>query len=215
MSETTQTTTSRSTNALRSGGYSRGGGNSFRTGANNPTSPGSRRGSGANNTRGGAGARRSTSDVRPEFDQKTILVRRVTRVVAGGRRFSFSVAIVIGDHKGSVGVGIGKAGDTATAIQKAFNDAKKKMIRVLLTKTQSIPHEVSAKDSSARLMIRPNFGKGLVAGSSVRIVMEMAGIKDVTSKVLSPSRNKLNNARAAVSALKKVSQSAPIARSAK
>jgi small subunit ribosomal protein S5 len=122
-------------------------------------------------------------------------------VVTGGRRFSFSAAIVIGNRTGSVGVGVGKAGDTGAAIQKAFVDAKKHMIKIPMTKTNSIPHIVDAKASSARCMIVPNFGKGLVAGSSVRTVLELAGITDVSSKIYSRSRNKLNNARSAIAAL--------------
>ena len=94
--------------------------------------------------------RRSGSFVRPkpEFDQKIVSIRRVTRVVAGGRRFSFSVALVAGDKKGGIGLGLGKAGDTALAINKALRNAKKNMVRVQMTKTMSIPHEVSAKISS-------------------------------------------------------------------
>jgi small subunit ribosomal protein S5 len=153
-------------------------------------------------TGGPGGGRREV--VKPEYDSKTINVRRVTRVVAGGRRFSFSVAVVIGNRAGLVGVGIGKAGDTGLAIQKAFNAAKKAMIKVPLTDTKSITNEVSAKESSARAMLKPNFGKGLVAGSSLRTVLELAGISDVTAKVLSPSRNKLNNARVAIAALAKL-----------
>lgn len=137
----------------------------------------------------------------PEFAQKIIDIRRVTRVVAGGRRFAFSVAMVIGDKNGRVGVGLGKATDTSLAIQKAINAAKKSMIRVKMTDTKSIPHDSSVKYSSARLMIMPNGGRGLVAGSSLRNVLELAGITDVTGKVNSGSKNKLNIARAAILAL--------------
>jgi small subunit ribosomal protein S5 len=130
-----------------------------------------------------------------------IQIRRVTRVVAGGRRFSFSVAIVAGNGKGSVGVGIGKAADTATAIEKATKSAKKTMIKVRLTEAMMIPHAVEAKDSSARVIIMPAAGRGMVAGSAVRNVLELAGIKNVRAKILSGSKNKLNIARAAVKAL--------------
>ena len=138
---------------------------------------------------------------RPEFDSKMIQIRRVTRVVAGGRRFSFSVAMVAGNRKGSVGVGIGKAADTATAIDKAMKNAKKNMIKVHTSKEMMIPHEVSAKNSSARVMIMPAQGRGMVAGSAVRNVLELAGIKNVRAKIISGSKNKLNIARAAISAL--------------
>lgn len=139
---------------------------------------------------------------RPEFDQKIISIRRVTRVMAGGRRFSFSVAMVIGDKKGRVGVGIGKAGDTQLAIEKAVRDAKKHMITVVMNERSQIAHDVEKKVSSSRVMVMPAPGRGLVAGSSCRTVLELAGVKDVTAKLLSRSKNKLNNARATVEALK-------------
>jgi small subunit ribosomal protein S5 len=162
------------------------------------------------NTSGGGrkgGNRRSSSfaRVKPEFDQKILNIRRVTRVVAGGRRFSFSVALVAGDKKGAVGLGLGKAGDTALAINKALRNAKKNMIRVNLTKTMSLPHELSAKFSSSYIVLRPNKGRGLVAGSVIRDIVKLSGIKDVTGKILSNSKNKLNNAKAVMSALSQIS----------
>jgi len=141
---------------------------------------------------------------KPEFAHKVVDVRRVTRVMAGGRRFSFSVVLVAGDKKGRVGVGIGKAGDTALAIDKAMNDAKKRMILVSRTEGHSIRHEVEAKFGSSQLILKPAKGKGLVAGSSVRTVLDLAGVKDISAKILSRSKNKLNNARAAIIALKKL-----------
>lgn len=142
------------------------------------------------------------SRVRPEFDQKILTVRRVARVVAGGRRFNFSVCLVAGDRRGSVGVGVGKAADTSLAIDKALRDAKKSMIKVPLTKNHTIPHEVEAKYSSVRVLIKPSPGRGLAAGSAVRSVLELAGIRHAVSKILSPSKNKLNMARSAVEALR-------------
>jgi small subunit ribosomal protein S5 len=141
---------------------------------------------------------------RQEFDNKIVSVRRVTRVVAGGRRFSFSVSIVIGDKKGRVGVGVGKATDTPIAVHKATEAAKKNMITVPLTKKGSIAHQVEAKYSSAVVSIVPAPGKGVVAGSAVRVVLELAGVKEVTSKILSRSKNKLNIARAAIKALQRL-----------
>ncbi|MCA9361026.1 30S ribosomal protein S5 [Candidatus Kaiserbacteria bacterium] len=141
---------------------------------------------------------------RQEFEQKIISIRRVTRVMAGGRRFSFSVAMVLGDKKGKVGVGIGKAGDTQLAIEKAMRDAKKNMIVVPMNKDSHIPHDVHVKYASSEVMIMPAPGRGLVAGSSVRTVLEHAGVKDVTAKIFSRSKNKLNNARAAIEALKQL-----------
>ncbi|MEK7564239.1 MAG: 30S ribosomal protein S5 [Patescibacteria group bacterium] len=142
---------------------------------------------------------------KPEFDQKILNIRRVTRVVAGGRRFSFSVALVAGDNKGSVGFGLGKAGDTALAINKALRNAKKNMVTLKLTKTMSIPHELSAKFSSSNIVLYPNFGRGLVAGSVVRDIIKLSGMKDITGKVLSKSKNKLNNTKAVMKALENIS----------
>lgn len=142
---------------------------------------------------------------KPEFDQKILDIRRVTRVVAGGRRFSFSVVLVAGDRKGGIGLGLGKAGDTSLAINKALRNAKKNMVRLKLTKTMSIPHEISAKFSSSSVMIMPNKGRGLVAGTVLRDIAKLSGIKDITGKVLSGTKNKLNNAKAVMQALSKIS----------
>lgn len=142
--------------------------------------------------------------VRPksEFDQKIIKIRRVTRVVSGGRRFSFSVAMVLGNRKGSVGVGVAKASDTALAIEKAIRKAKKTLIKLKLTDNDSIPYDVSAKYCSSLVQIIPaKLGKGLSAGSSVKTVLELAGITDVTAKIISRSKNKLNNAMTTLRAL--------------
>lgn len=164
------------------------------------------RGGGRGQRRPRRGGRREER-VRPEFDQKIISIRRVTRVMAGGRRFSFSVSMVIGDKKGRVGVGIGKAGDTQLAIEKAIRDARNHMITIPMTKEGHIPHDVHVKYASSEVMIMPAPGRGLVAGSSVRTVLELGGVKDVTAKIFSRSKNKLNNARAAVEALKQLKKS--------
>ena len=128
-----------------------------------------------------SGGKRSSSfgRAKPEFDQKILDIRRVTRVVAGGRRFSFSVALVAGDKKGSVGLGLGKAGDTALAINKAVRNAKKNMVRLNLTKTMSIPHELSAKFSSSEVVIIPNRGRGLVAGWGFCDTGKTFGMKNI------------------------------------
>lgn len=162
---------------------------------------------------GGRGSRGGNRGPRPgrsgegrsEFAQKLIGIRRVARVMAGGRRFNFSVAIVIGDKKGRVGVGLGKAADTQLAIEKATRAAKRNMLQLHLTKNRSIAHNVEAKYCASVVHIRPSPGRGLVAGSSVRTVLELAGISDVTAKLLSRSKNPLNNARAALEALRGVS----------
>lgn len=142
----------------------------------------------------------------------------MTRVSSGGKRFSFSVAMILGNRRGSVGVGTGKGGDTAGAIDKAMRSAKKNMIRVSLTPSSSIPHYLEAKYSSARIMLMPAEGRGLVAGSAVRNVLELAGVKDVTAKIVSPSKNTLNMARATIEALSRItnrnwSAKAPAAKS--
>lgn len=141
---------------------------------------------------------------RSEFDQATIDVRRVARVMAGGRRFSFSVTVVIGDRKGRVGVGLGKGADTALAIDKAVRDAKRHMITIPLTKDNSIAHDVSVKYSSSTVSIIPSPGRGLVAGSAMRTVLEYAGVTNVIAKILTRTKNKLTIARATVAALKSV-----------
>lgn len=164
------------------------------------------------NTRGGGSLERPRrrrvtrrqDRARSELDQKIISIRRVTRVVAGGRRFNFSVAMIVGDRKGSVGVGIGKAGDTALAIEKAVRDAKKHMAKIKLTKENCIPHDVEAKYSASEVWISPAPGRGLVAGGAARTVLDLAGVRDATAKILSRSKNHLNNARAVMKALAKL-----------
>lgn len=164
-----------------------------------------------NSPRGGdrkGGPRRGGSSFgrpKPEFDQKIISIRRVTRVVAGGRRFSFSVSLIAGDKKGAIGLGLGKAGDTALAINKAVRNAKKNMVKLKLTKTMSIPHELSAKFSSSQVRLLPNKGRGLVAGSVIRDVIKISGMRDITGKIVSNSKNKLNNAKAVMVALLPIS----------
>lgn len=162
------------------------------------------RGRGRGNERGGGRGRERAPRERSEFEQVTVDVRRVARVMAGGRRFSFSVTVVIGDRKGRVGVGIGKGADTALAIDKAVRDAKRKLITVPLTKSRSIKHEVSSMYASSVLTIIPSPGRGLVAGSAMRTVLEYAGVTDVIGKILSRTKNKLTIARATVEALKKL-----------
>ena len=131
-------------------------------------------------------------------------MRRVARVVAGGRRFSFSVTVVIGDHKGRVGVGIGKGTDTALAIEKATRDARRHLIQIPRTKSGSIAHEVSTKYTSSYVIVAPSPGRGIVAGSAMRIVLELSGVTDVVGKILSRSKNKLTIARATAQALSTV-----------
>ncbi|MEI6042051.1 MAG: 30S ribosomal protein S5 [bacterium] len=180
------------------GTFSRGGARGG-AGSRGPGGPGGApRGRGGPDRRGGP---RREPRAKPEFDQKMIDIRRVTRVSAGGRRFSFAVAVVIGDRKGKVGVGTGKGTDTSLAVEKAVRDAKSKLITIPLTKTGSIPHAVVSKYCSARVEMMPALGKGVVAGSSVRDVIVLAGITDINAKLRSGTKNKLNNAQAAIKAL--------------
>lgn len=140
---------------------------------------------------------------RSEYDRKLLDVRRVARVVAGGRRFSFRATVVIGNRKGRVGVGVAKGPDVAAASEKAASRAKKNLIVVSVTPTGSIAHEVRGKFSAADVLLMPRpVGSGIVAGGSVRAVVELAGISNISSKILSRSPNKLTNAMATLEALK-------------
>lgn len=157
---------------------------------------------------GRSGGRRDHRAEKPqlEYDQKMIDLRRVARVVRGGRRFSFMMILVIGNRRGKVGVGVGKGGDVATAMDKAYRDAKKHLLTLNLTKTSSIPHETEAKFCSSRVVLRPAPGRGVAAGSSARVICNLGGIKEVSAKFVSKSKNKLNNARATLAALAKLSR---------
>ena len=157
-------------------------------------------------TPGGKGGRSSFKSNRapkekPEFDSKTIDIRRVTRVVSGGRRFSLAVAMAAGDRNGRIGFGTGKALDTQLAIDKAMKSAKKNMITLRLAKGNTLPYDVSAKYKSARVWLTPNKGKGIIAGSSARTILALAGVNDVTVKFHSGTKNKMNNAKATMKAL--------------
>lgn len=133
-------------------------------------------------------------------------LRRVTRVVAGGKRFRFRATIVIGDLKGRVGVGIAKGVDVASSIEKARRSAKKNLIKVNLKDDRTIPYDIEAKYGAARVLIKPApSGHGLIAGGPVRVVLGLVGIKDVSAKILSRTTNKLTNAMATIEALKKMS----------
>jgi small subunit ribosomal protein S5 len=150
--------------------------------------------------------RKQMTVVKSEFKEKTLDLRRVARVVSGGKRFSFRCAVAIGNEKGKVGMGVEKGKDVAQAMQKAKSKAQKNIIVVPLKDT-TIPHEVSAKFSAARVLIRPaRKGSGLKAGGAVRIILSLAGVQDATSKCLGRTKNKLTNALAAIEALKKISK---------
>lgn len=138
------------------------------------------------------------------FDQKVLDIRRVARVVAGGKRFSFRATVVIGSRAGKVGVGVAKGADVSKAVEKAVTQAKKDMIEVPVVKG-TIPHTTWAKHSSARVLLKPaKAGKGIIAGGAMRSVLALAGVKDVTAKILGRTPNKLTNAMATIEALKKL-----------
>ena len=136
-----------------------------------------------------------------EFESKLLDLARVTRVTAGGKQLRFRAVVVVGNKQQKVGVGVAKGRDVAGAIEKATRIAKKNVIEVPISEG-GIPYEVSAKSGTAKVLLRPQRkGRGLVAGGVVRVICSLAGIKDVSSKLISRSRNKLNIARATIKAL--------------
>ncbi len=140
-----------------------------------------------------------------EFEQKLLDVARVARVTAGGRRFRFRAVVVVGDKNGRVGVGADKGKDVQFAIEKAVRDAKKTLLNVPMTKQGSLPYGVYGKSGSSIVFLKPaREGRGIIAGGAVRAVCDMAGYKNIIGKIITRSGNKLNNARAAIEALKKI-----------
>ncbi len=138
-----------------------------------------------------------------EFSEKIIQVNRVSKKVKGGSRIGFSVLVAVGNKEGRVGVALGKAPNVRDAIQKAIRRAKKNMFEVSLQGT-TIPHQVKIKRGAAKILLKPApTGAGLIAGGPVRIIAELAGIKDLSAKILG-TNNKLSNAHATIEALKKL-----------
>lgn len=147
----------------------------------------------------------------PEFDQKVVEVKRVTRVVGGGKRMRFRALVVIGDHKGRVGMGLKKGRDVQESVNKAVNEAKKNMVTLPLTE-ETIPHEVNIKYKSSKLVLRPaKPGTGVIAGGAVRSVMDLAGVKNIMSKMIG-SNNKVNNVKAVFAAFKGMKSKEQISR---
>ncbi len=139
-----------------------------------------------------------------EFDSKLLDLARVSHTRAGGRRLRFRAVMITGDSKGKVGVAAASGLDVAKAIQKATRLAEKNLIEVPIIEG-TIPHEVQAKFGAAKVILRPQRkGRGLVAGGTVRVICALAGIKNISSKVLGRTKNKLNNARATIKALEKL-----------
>jgi len=136
-----------------------------------------------------------------EFEQKVVDLARVTRVMAGGKRMKFRACMIVGDRNGRVGVGVAKGADVSLAISKAVTKAKKHLLRVPIV-SGTIPHQVKVKVGAAKVLIKPaKPGSGIKAGGVVRIILELAGVKDVVSKVLG-NNNKINNAEATMKALR-------------
>ena len=136
-----------------------------------------------------------------EWSERVVSIQRVTKVVKGGKKMSFRAVVVVGNEKGKVGVGVGKAGEVIVAVRKAVTDGKKNVINVPLTNSNSIPHLTKGRFGAAKLVLRPSApGSGVIAGGSIRTVLELAGVKNILSKQLG-SNNLLNNARATINGL--------------
>jgi small subunit ribosomal protein S5 len=138
-----------------------------------------------------------------EFEEKVIQVNRVSKKTKGGNRIGFSVLTIVGDRKGRVGVGLGKAADVSSAIRKGIKRAKKGLVKVPMKKT-TITHEVRIKRGAAKILLKPApVGTGIIAGGPVRAVVEVAGIKDIVAKILGTT-NKASNVYATIEALKQL-----------
>ena len=155
---------------------------------------------GKGDRRGGRRDRRG-QDRDSEWQERVVQIRRVSKTVKGGKKMSFRAIVVVGNERGQVGVGVGKAGDVIGAVRKGVADGKKHIVRVPLTPNSSIPTLSNGRDGAASVLIRPAApGTGVIAGGSIRTVLELAGIKNVLAKRLG-SKTPLNNARAAMVAL--------------
>ena len=152
-----------------------------------------------------------TSKPKSDLEDKVIEIRRVTKVVKGGRQFRFSATVVVGNRKGKVGLGTGKAAEVSEAVKKARQDANKNVVRIPIIDGRTIPHEVVGVKGATRVIIKPaKEGTGLIAGGAVRSVLEIAGYRDITSKSLG-SRKKINVARATISALQSLKTAEQVA----
>lgn len=139
-----------------------------------------------------------------EWQERVVQIRRVTKVVKGGKKLSFRAILVIGNEKGQVGVGVGKASDVIGAVKKAVTDGKKNLVTIPMTKDNSIPHIITGRSGAAKVIMRPSApGSGVIAGGAVRTMLELGGVKNILAKQLG-SGNPLNNARAAADALGKL-----------
>ena len=147
---------------------------------------------------------RNRKEPKSEFDSKLLALDRVTRVTGGGKKLRFRACVIIGNRKGKVGMGVAKGKDVSQAMEKAQKIAKKNIIEVPLIE-DSIPHETEAKFEASRVLLRSQrSGRGIIAGGPVRVICDLAGIKNISAKILSRSKNKMNNAMATIEALKKL-----------
>ena len=138
------------------------------------------------------------------WQERVVQIRRVTKVVKGGKRLSFRAILILGNENGEVGVGVGKASDVIGAVKKAVTDGKKNIVKVPITRDNSIPHMIKGRAGAAKVIMRPSApGSGVIAGGAVRTMLELAGVKNVLAKQLG-SNNPLNNARAASDAFLKL-----------
>lgn len=154
-----------------------------------------------NNNRRNRQKNRKTTRVTDEFNDELMCLRRVTKVTKGGRNLHFSATVVVGDGKGRVGLGTGKASEVPEAIKKARNAAVKNVKRIIIVDNRTISHEVIGTQGAAKVLLKPaKAGTGVIAGGPVRTVLELAGIKDVVSKSLG-SNKKINTSRATLNAL--------------
>ncbi|KAE8647691.1 30S ribosomal protein S5, chloroplastic [Cucumis sativus] len=155
---------------------------------------------------GGFGSKAKKDKPRDGFDERVVQVRRVTKVVKGGKQLHFRAIVVVGDKQGQVGVGVGKAKEVITAVQKSAVNARRNIVTVPMTKYLTFPHRSEGDYGAAKVMLRPaSPGTGVIAGGAVRIVLEMAGVENALGKQLG-SNNALNNARATVVAVQKMKQ---------
>ena len=148
---------------------------------------------------------------KPRFVERLIKINRVSKVTKGGKKLSFRAIVVIGDENGKVGVGVAKADDVVNAFKKAKADGHKNLIELPITKSLSIPHNVTGQFGACQVIMRPSIeGSGVIAGGAVRIVLEVAGVKNVIAKLLG-SNNLLNNARDSICALNNLTTQSQVA----
>ena len=160
-------------------------------------------------------SRRNTNSYEPKLVERLIKISRVSKVTKGGKKLSFRAVVVVGDENGKVGVGVAKAADVVNAFKKAKTDGRKNLIDLPLTKALSIPHNVIGTFGACKVIMRPSIeGSGVIAGGAVRIVLEVAGVKNVIAKQLG-SNNLLNNARASIDALQNLTTKLEVAKKRK